>query len=245
MKIQQKVTFIDYGDGYVEGTWGISVPRKGSSGVRGRSKNREKNKQRSERRSKAQLRRISMALGLDHLLTLTYRSNEQDKEKAWHDFETFIRLIHFYIPTWVYLAVIEYQERGAIHFHLGVKGFQDVTLLRALWRRIVKDGNIDVNYIKSKKGYQWKRISIARYLAKYVGKDMETELNERRYRASLGIKIPKVTLYMPFLVKGLKTVQLNAKEYLLEHIRFLAGRIGFIWEPEEGHGQYGWACSWG
>lgn len=245
MKAQQKVTFIDYGEGYVEGSWGVSIPRKGETGIRGRSKEREKNIERSARRAKAQVRRISMTLGLDHLLTLTYRENVQDKEEAWQDFITFIRLVHLHIPSWIYVAVIEEQKRGAIHFHLGVKGYQDVSLLRTLWRRIVKDGNIDVNYIKSKGGFQWKRINIARYLAKYIGKDMKTELNERRYRASRGIKIPKVSVYMPFIMKGLKVVQINARGYLLGHIRFLGGRIGFIWEPEEGHGQYGWACSWG
>jgi hypothetical protein len=245
MRIQQKITFIDYGDGYVEGSWGISIPRKAGSGVRGRSKEREKNIQRTTKRAGAELRRKVMAAGLDHLLTLTYRKNIQDKQKAWHDFEAFIRLVHSHHAKWEYVAVPEYQERGAIHFHLGVKGYQDVALLRALWRRVVQDGNIDVNYIKSKKGYKWKRVGIARYLAKYIGKDMDTELNERRYRASLGITIPKEILYMPFLLKGKKTLQLSAKEYLLEHIRFLGGGVGFIWEPEEGHGQYGWACSWG
>jgi hypothetical protein len=45
----------------------------------------------------------------------------------------------------------------------------------------------------SKKGYQWKKTDLARYLAKYVGKEMESELNERRYRCSLGIEIPGQT----------------------------------------------------
>lgn len=245
MRIQQRVSWIDYGEGYVEGSWGLVIPREATCVERGKSKNRKKNIERATRRAKAQVRRKCMAGGFDHLLTLTMRQNITDKERAVHYLQRFERKMHQYIPDWKYVCTIERQKRGSIHFHLGVKGFQDVQFLRSVWRSIVGEGNVDVQYVKSKKGLTWRKARLASYLAKYINKEMETELNERRFRASPGIVIPEVTVYMPLVIKGKKLVPVSAKQYLLEHIRYLAGRVGFIWESAEGHGQYGWACSWG
>ena len=234
---EQIVTVSDFGEGYVEGSWGWSTPGQTRQTEKGKSKDREVNIERSNRRAKARLRRICMAAGLDHLLTLTYRENMVDKERAWLHFEKFIRLVHQHFPDWPYVVTTEQQERGAYHFHCGVKGYQDVALLRSLWRSVVGDGNIDVEYKKSKKGHKWKRNALANYLAKYIDKDMETELNEKRFRASKGITIPRATMLVPPYLK--------AKDFVLHKIESLAGRVGFVWESEESLGRYGWACSWG
>jgi hypothetical protein len=36
-----------------------------------------------------------------------------------------------------YMAVIEEQERGALHFHIAVRGRQCYALLRSIWQRVV------------------------------------------------------------------------------------------------------------
>ena len=118
---------------------------------------------------------------------------------------------------------------------MGVKGFQDVDLLRALWRKAGGDGNIDVQYRKGEKGDKWKRVKLALYLTKYIGKEMTTELNERRFRTSLNIEVPKKSITLPDAV--------DAKEFALFALEKVACRVGFVWCPEESHGQYGWACS--
>jgi hypothetical protein len=233
-----KLTVRDYGEKDVEVTWGRSGMKEGKRSTgRGKSKKREINCERCIRRAKATVRRKVMAAGLDHLLTLTYRANVVDKAKALPDFERFIRLVHTFFICWPYVMVPERQKRGAYHFHLAVKGFQDVALLRSLWKCIVGEGNIDVQYRKTGKGYQWKKTDLARYLAKYVGKEMESELNERRYRCSLGIEIPGQTERIP--------LQMKAKDFAVLRLEAIAGRVGHIWCPEESHGEYGWACSWG
>ena len=237
MTPHQTVTIRDYGDRYVEASWGWSTTGSKKATVRGKSRNRDINKERCKKRAKAKIRRICMAGGFDHLLSLTYRENIVDKDRAWKHFERFVRLVHRYIRDWQYVVTTEQQERGAYHFHLGVKGYQDVNLLRSLWRSVVGDGNIDVSYIKTKKGCQWKRNKLAQYLAKYIDKDMDTELNEKRFRASPGIAIPKLTMIVPPYLK--------ARDYVLYKIELLAGKVGFVWDPEEAYGSYGWACSWG
>ena len=44
-----------------------------------------------------------------------------------------------------FVAVLECQQRGAIHPHLAVRGFQDVRLLRRCWYKIVGNGQGQVN----------------------------------------------------------------------------------------------------
>lgn len=202
-----------------------------------------------------------MAMGADHLLTLTYRENKTDKEEAMHDVEVFIRNVHEKIPGWKYVMVPERQKRGAIHFHVAVKGFQDVLFLRKVWRKTVGEGNIDIKYkeMKSRNGkwkkgdsYTWGKADLAAYLAKYITKEpeeenrkIEVQLNERRFRASLGIMVPMRKIIIPWIIHGgKKTVYLKAKDYVMEKIGYVEGKRGFLWEPEEGKGFYGWGCSW-
>lgn len=232
-----KVTVRDYGEGDVETSWGPSMGPHRQTTERGKSKNREINIERCNRRAKASLRRKIMAALLDHLLTLTIRANIVNRDAAWALLEKFVRLVHRYKKDWKYVVVAEAQERGAIHFHLAVRGYQDVTLLRSLWRSVVGEGNVDVQYKKTGNGHQWKKARLAAYLCKYMGKDMVTELNEKRYRVSPGIVVPEEVIYVPAYIK--------AKDYALFKLQLIAGKIGAVWCPEESHGQYGWANSWG
>jgi hypothetical protein len=235
--IRGKVTVRDYGEQYVEASWGLSVEGRKKQCERGESKTRSENIERSLRRTKAEVRRKCMAGGLDHLLSLTYRENVTDKIHADRCFESFIRLVHSYLPRWQYVCVSERQHRGAIHYHVAVKGYQDVTLLRSLWRTIVGEGNIDVEYRKTVGGIQWKRARLAGYLTKYIGKGMEAELNKRRFRASLGIVIPEEVFYLSW--------RFTPKDYALSKVESLGGKVGYVWCSEESEGKYGWACSWG
>jgi len=237
MTPRHKITLRDYGEQVGEVSWGRSGLCEGKKTPRGESKNREKNMERCKARAKATVRRKVMAAGLDHLLTLTYRENVKDKWRAWADFIRFIRRVHRYFPEWRYVAVTETQERGAIHFHIAVKGYQDVSFLRALWSAIVGEGNIDVQYRESEKGLKWKKAKLAFYLTKYIGKEMEGDLDERRFHASLGIEIPEEVIWIPS--------QADPVEFALITLHRVVGRIGFMWCPQESHGAYGWACSWG
>lgn len=219
-----------YGPGYCEVGWSF-VPTAFSRGVRGESAHRAKNIERAVRRAKAQVRRKVMAAALDHLLTLTYRENMMDEERAMRDFERFARLMREKLPGWRYVAVWERQERGAIHWHLAVRGFQDVFLIRRLWRQVVGEGNIDVRAWRGGRG-AWPRQRLAGYLAKYVGKALgeEDRLGRHRFRASLGIEVPE------------------------ERRRFASVADVVVWfystgevpgyEWMKGEGAVGWICSW-
>ena len=144
---------------------------------------------RSETRARAVVRRLIQAGGLDHMLTLTYRENQTDVGQCANDLSRFLRLVRQHIPGYKYVAVFERQKRGAGHWHLAVAGWQNVTLLRALWRQVVGQGNIDVRAVRGS-GSGDTSAKLAAYLSKYITKTLgdQTEL-AHRYRRSHNIRI--------------------------------------------------------
>lgn len=93
----------------------------------------EQNSRRSKRRSKQTVRWLLKTLQADHMLTLTYRENQQDCAVLQRHFQRFSRLVRVRYPEWSYVAVRERQDRGAWHLHIGVRGRGDVQWLRRCW----------------------------------------------------------------------------------------------------------------
>jgi hypothetical protein len=153
----------------------------------------EEREEESRLRAKGTVRRKLLTIGADHLLTMTYRKVVTEIERAEKDFRQFLKLVRERYPVFPYVAVWERQQRGAIHWHLGVVGFQDVRFLRRCWLAVVGagKGNIDV---QGPRGRRWSCASLARYLAKYIVKGQEgRRRGQHRYRCSVGIMIPKET----------------------------------------------------
>lgn len=179
-----QVLFRDYGEGLVE--WGYSYrnelfyPGKRESGPKAPP---EVLRERAARRAKTQVRRWIMSQRLDYMVTLTYRENVEDRARAVSDLSKFITQVRsHYKGDFPWLAVPERQKRGAWHFHLAVRGWQNVDLLRSIWRGIVGEGNIDVRTPRAGKRARYGRLALAYYLSKYMMKDKDdTEPGESRY----------------------------------------------------------------
>lgn len=194
---------------------------------------RQINLARSVRRSKAQVRRKCMAGGLDHLLTLTYRQNVTSLDSAFYDAKRFIRLVRKRLPEWKYVLVPEFQKRGAVHFHMAVRGFQDVRLLRRCWLEVVGAGNIDVQGPRFSGSVKWKLPKLASYLSKYITKDQSAANARQRYRVAEGIEIPSAITVHRFP---------RFTDFVAEFFDSLGVPMSHHWKGEAG--QYGWACSW-
>ena len=231
-----KINLIDYGHGVGEIGWSFISTKQITKAARGKSEMRPKNEDRSMRRSRSKMRKLILSTKADHLLTLTYRDNLTDFAQSAKDFSSFIRKVKFAIPDFIYIAVAEQQKRGAWHWHLAVRGHQNVSLLRLAWRSVVGDGNIDVNAPKlSQKGRQF---ALIQYLSKYLGKgfaDGEHKLNARRFRASQGIKIPYLSIELP-------NNDCSALSFAVETLRVRVGSVGHVWISDDC--MAGWACSW-
>ena len=185
------ITVHDFGKQWVEASWGKSESRPGKRGQKGYSRNPERNQQRAWSRAKGVIRRNCLTIGADHLVTLTYRENVQDRTRGLENMERFHRILKRAGASLQYVTVLEYQKRGAIHFHIAVQGFQDVRLLRRCWYRIVGNGQGQVNVRGPRPGSS--PVKLARYLSKYISKDLDAlprEAGEHRYFCSLGITVP-------------------------------------------------------
>jgi hypothetical protein len=204
--------------------------------ARGKSERVEENRDRAVRRARSRLRQLILTTKADHLLTLTYRGNVVDFDKACRDLARFVRLVKVRKPAWTYIAVPERQKRGAWHWHLAVQGRQAVGLLRATWRHIVGDGNIDV--AAAKYGRQRGSFALVRYLGKYLAKGFadQRDLNTRRFRASLGIRVPTTIVTVPEDRRG------DTMTFALEQLQNAAGRVGYVWQSNDLSA--GWANSW-
>jgi len=184
-------TVHDFGKQWVEISWGKSESKPGKRGRKGGSPNPERNQQRAWSRAKGVIRRKCITIGANHLVTLTYRENVQDRTRVLENMERFHRMLKRAGASLQYVTVLEYQKRGAIHFHIAVRGFQDVRLLRRCWYRIVGNGQGQVNVRGPRPGSS--PVKLARYLSKYISKDVDAlprEAGEHRYFCSLGINVP-------------------------------------------------------
>jgi hypothetical protein len=227
----------DFGGGLCEIGWSFVGSVVVGKAGRGESEERDVHEIRAIRRARSRLRRLVLSANADHLLTLTYRANVTDFGQASADLGRFVRRVKQSLPAWVYIAVPERQQRGAWHWHLAVIGRQDVDLLRASWRDVVGEGNIDVQKPTNRTANR--RLALVRYLGKYLAKGFEEndrDLNGHRYRASLGIQIPSQVIELPPEHRG------NVTQYVQDELQARAGVVGFVWTDE--NALMGWACSW-
>lgn len=234
------VTIHDFGKSWVEMSWGKVIAQPGRHGEKGRSRNRNDNEARARGRAKGTIRKKCLAIGADHLVTLTYRANVENRERVLHDLERLRRALSRAGCSMPYVAVLERQQRGALHPHLAVKGFQDVRLLRRCWYKIVGNGQGQVNVRGPRPGSS--PVKLARYLSKYISKDfdnMPREFEEHRYFCSLGVRVPTEKVELTFVLHA-KNVE--AKMHRLMFLETLR-RVGNCCRLSEwmgGSGAYGW-----
>lgn len=147
----------------------------------------------SIQRAKTMIRRKVKEMMADRMLTLTFRENVTDINVAWNCFHYFAKLLRKEFPDFQYVCVPEYQKRGAVHFHIAIKGYKNYNFVRKLWKRAVGqfDGNIDItDSRKAADKNSWNPRRIANYIAKYISKTEQAEFNRRRYSSGGKIVIP-------------------------------------------------------
>lgn len=161
------------------------------------------------RRAKQKVRHLCKAMAVNSLWTLTIRENMQDREVMLKYIDRFRRRVVKVLGEWRYVAVIEPQERGALHVHLathalalriergGVK-VKSWDVMRAIWRSVLAVDGLTGNFDEAKRKKRWGGSepikgsgAIASYIAGYVAKDMaNSELNRKRYSVSKGVELP-------------------------------------------------------
>lgn len=164
----------------------------------------DESRERALRRSRQRVRWLVKTIGGDHMLTLTYRENMTDRARLKRDWQAFVRLMRARYPEWVFVAVPEEQDRGALHLHCAVAGRQDIKYIRRCWYKALgaspdasgpdAPGQIDVRAPAKRwgggGGYVWHPDKLAGYLIKYLHKAFDhSERGSKRYWASQGIAV--------------------------------------------------------
>jgi hypothetical protein len=136
-------------------------------------------------------------------MTLTYKANVTDLEKANKDFEKFTKRLTYHVSGekkafLKYLAVVEFQERGAIHYHVLFFNlpYIDVKEIAKVWGfGDGEKGGVKINECKNVD-------NIGAYLIKYMGKTMDQadaktrrDKDKKRYFSSRGLIKPEVKYY--------------------------------------------------
>jgi len=161
----------------------------------------------SARRAKTRVRRLCKVMGLDTMLTLTYRALQLDLAACKRHVELFRkrmgRLLAAHGGTFDYVLTYERQARGAWHVHIathripacfqrGVALVKSYDAIRAVWRAVVGElgGNVDI----SRRCARRSPAKLAAYLSKYITKAGDLVApGDRRFQASAA-EVPKASV---------------------------------------------------
>jgi hypothetical protein len=134
-------------------------------------------------RTRTEIRRlINSNPDLSKFYTLTFKENVTDVEIANKFFNKFIMKMNYHYGDFVYVSIIEFQHRGAVHYHfLCNLPYIESNEVADLW----KHGFIKINRIKHV-------TNLGAYVCKYLQKDMTDErlFNKKKYFCSKNIKRP-------------------------------------------------------
>lgn len=146
---------------------------------------RRENRSKVARRARSYvLRMVNANPQLDKFLTLTFSENVTDVSFARLQFDRFLKRLRRQFLSLQFISVIEFQKRGAVHFHLLCNlPYVNVNALAEIWRH----GFIKLNRIDTVD-------NVGAYVTKYMTKDGMDErlIGRRSYTMSRGLHKPCV-----------------------------------------------------
>lgn len=166
---------------------------------------RDDNIRKAKLRAKGMIKLIAMEMGVDRLLTFTIRKTDtvMEYEKVLKAWDLFRRMAVRWDSKFAYVAAPEVQKNGQFHIHAGVSGFINVRIYTRMWQSALNrilgrpqslvhgsDSPGTCNVTKALRGATLQKArNIARYIAKYVGKALESGFNRKAYFHTVGVKI--------------------------------------------------------
>lgn len=166
------------------------APKK--TGPREKGEQKENDVISSIQRSKKKARHLIKSMGCDRLLTCTVRESKKEDfmtiEQWGEAWTRFIRLCRKNGFNFDYVAVIEKHKKGNYHMHAAINQQVHANTLRGLWLAALKvgkgGGNIDIKF-RSELPPLRRRAGVARYVSKYITKQLElVGFNKKRYYSS-------------------------------------------------------------
>ena len=172
--------------------------------------------ERSQRRAKTKIRLTVTELAPNHLSTFTTREHGPDylKREDWRAmWSSFLRRVRNAGLDFEAVAVIEEHPSNPLHLHMHVawRGKAHYNFLRRLWHITITShrgdpvskmvrgadspGNIQDEPIKAPRGSFKQVRKIAKYISKYISKDLVSEFNKKRYWPTKGIDLAAAQVF--------------------------------------------------
>lgn len=172
--------------------------------------------ERSQRRAKTQIRKITTELAPNHFTTFTTRESGPDylTPADWSEmWSRFVALMRQAGHDFEYVCVLERHPKNPAHLHLHVawRGHAHYRIMRRFWHIAVlrqkgvkasatqygdqSPGNIQDQPVKAPRGSYKQVRKIAKYIAKYITKDLISEFNKKRYWVSKGVDLQAAKLF--------------------------------------------------
>ena len=183
---------------------------------------------------------------MSKFLTLTFKENVTELKWANREFSKFIQRLNWYLDATgnykvKYLTVVEFQKRGAIHYHTVIFNMPYVPAkqLQEVW----KHGFIKINKIDDV-------TNLGAYVAKYMTKKADKESNketdklkgQKLYFMSRGLLQPEVVVDYS-RVESIKAYVENAKTYETEFEAPFIGKIKYSQKMKSEEYEYWKKCS--
>lgn len=177
----------------------VGFEAKNKDGKNKGSLNSEENRDKSlSRARKIVMRTINCNSDLNKFLTLTFEENVTDLDYANSEFKKWIKRVNYHCfktkkSFMKYVAVIEFQKRGAVHYHILCNlPYIDVNEFQKIWGH----GFIKLNKIKGDK----RRFgssecdNVGAYVCKYMTKDNDDKrlIGRNSYLMSRNLNKPEV-----------------------------------------------------
>jgi len=143
-------------------------------------------------RIRNRVRRLALANFDEHsrFFSATFAENIQDMNKANNEFKKFIQRLKYNYGDFRYLVVVEFQKRGAIHYHmLSDFGYIEQCDLEKIW----SNGFVWINdLLKSNKGKPVDNVGA--YIVKYMNKNIIDKrlMGKKAYFTSKNLKRPEI-----------------------------------------------------
>ena len=103
-------------------------------------------------------------------LTFTYKENQNDIAQAWKDWHVFMRKMRLRYGTLHALSVMEFQKRGAVHFHCIFFNLSPVIEFTERKSRVIAGlwghGFVDIERVRSAR-------NVGAYVCKYMNKSAD------------------------------------------------------------------------
>lgn len=153
---------------------------------KGAGENHEKNYSDRQKMRKTNVRQLVTCNFDVHskFITLTFRDNVTDVKQANKAFKKFVMRLTYWNDRkpFKYLAVVEFQKRGAVHYHMiADMDFVPSDMLAGLWGQ----GFVKINDIRQVD-------NVGAYVVKYMSKDQDDPRLQglKAYNCSRGLKRP-------------------------------------------------------